>query len=1001
MLAAILVLLTFSSALAAAGSLDPTFGTNGVIITDLGIDSTAAGDIALTIDGKFYISSSAQLDEFNPYAKTQIILRYNSDGSLDHTYGVDGIVPISNVETISGGRFIIQPDGKSLRCGNIGQDFAVIRYNTDGTLDDSFGTNGIGTMPQSGGDITNHCADFAIQPDRKIIVFGTETSQSNYNDWVIGRFNSDGTPDITFGQKVVDHFPAYSRYNYASAVVIQTDGKIMLSGSVYNDYANPYGPQISLARLNNDGTYDTSFGAGSANGTIGMNGTVTTIYSRFYGTDMALQADGKIVVIGYKTTLNDADTEDFAIARFNTDGTLDTAFGTAGFVLTDFGYDDRSNDLVIQKDGRIIVVGRSESWGGVLGAYGFIMARYNTNGTLDTTFGVNGKVIGNFGSNYEFANDAVLQSDGKLLVTGSANHDMLVARYDTGSFGFSKQSPVNGVTGIDPTSVTLSWDAVAPSPQGYGQSYKYCYYTSGGTCNFSSNLYTTHSTLPALKLGTTYYWQVEVVTCMDASCTVKDITPADDGQVWSFTTVFPANVISKQSPANGVTGIDPSNVTLSWDAAGSNPYGQSYKFCYYASGGTCNFSPNIYTTHSALPALAGGTTYYWQVEVITCMDASCTIKDTTPANGGKEWSFTTSFFTVAYDDTDGDWTYSGAWTAVTTTGPYNGTDHRTNDLSATASFTFTGTRFAYLYVIHPSRGRIGVWVDGNLVTTINANGTLKWQATYISPAFAAGTHTVVFKNASSSTGYYIDVDAIKILTTYDDPDAGWTYSGAWAAVTPTGPYNNTDHRTNDLNATASFTFTGTRFIYYYVVHPSRGQIGVWVDGNLVTTINANGTLQWQSTYVSPILAAGTHTVVFKNASSSTGYYIDVDAIKILTTYDDPDAGWTYTGSWTALSSMTGPYNGTDHRTNDLSATASFTFNGTGFVYYYVTHTSRGQIGVWVDGNYVTTINANGTLQYQARYVSPMFASGTHTVVFKNASTSTGYYIDVDAISIVP
>jgi len=965
-LAAVLLMSTFNIAMAAPGSLDPGFGTNGIINTDLGIDSVAAGDIVLTTGGKFYVSSSAQLDEYNLYAKTQIVLRYNSNGSIDPAFGVNGMVPISNVETISGGKSIILPDGKSLRCGNIGQDYAVIRYNADGTLDNSFGTNGIGTIHQSGGDITNHCADLALQPDNKIVVVGTETSQSNYNFIVIGRFNSNGTPDIAFGQRVVDRLPGNSRYNYASAVVVQTDGKIIVSGSVYDDDKVPYGPQISLTRLNNDGTYDTTFGATSTDGIIGMKGTVTTVYSRFYSTNMALQIDGKIVVIGYKTALDDADTEDFAIARFNTDGTLDTAFGDSGFVLTDFGHKDFSKDLVIQKDGRIIVVGRAERWGGNWGDYGFLMARYNTNGSTDKTFGVNGKVIGNFGSNYEFANNAILQPDGKLLVTGSVNHDMLIARYDTGPFGFSKQSPANGATDIYPASVTLTWNAVAPDPNGYGQSYKYCYYASGGSCVFSDNIFTTHATISSLNAGTTYYWQVEVVTCMDAPCNTTDVTPADNGQVWSFTTPLPATTISKQSPANGAIGVKPANVTLNWTVTAPDPfgYGQSFKYCYHTSSEPCIFSANVFTTHYVIPLLATETTYYWQVEVVTCMDVSCTTKNIKTADNNQEWSFTTSPITIS-----GNVGVAGVTLSYT---------------DGTARTVISGADGGYSAPVSP-----------------NWNGTIiPSKACFTFDPLNRSYSSVTVDQTAQDYTYTVTPGCLPGSGLYDDTNSNWVYSGAWTASTPGPAYNSTLHYSMTPGDTASFTFSGTSFALYYTQYSNRGNIQVFMDGSPtpLTTINASGALLWQKTYTSPMFSPGTHTVVFKHGSPS-GSTIDIDAIQVFATYDDTDSNWSYGGTWTA--STPGPaYNSTLHYTMTPGDTASFMFTGTGFTFYYTQYSNRGSIQVFLDGSLtpLTTINASGALLWQKSYTSPTFTSGTHTVVFKHGGPS-GTTIDVDAITI--
>ena len=117
-----------------------------------------------------------------------------------------------------------------------------------------------------------------------------------------------------------------------------------------------------------------------------------------------------------------------------------------------------------------------------------------------------------------------------------------------------------------------------------------------------------------------------------------------------------------------------------------------------------------------------------------------------------------------------------------------------------------------------------------------------------------------------------------------------------------------------------------------------------------------------------------------------------------TIYDNTDAGWTYTGTWTASTGVAGAYNNTFKYTGTTGDKATFTFSGTQFVLIYTQNTNRGNIEVRVDGNLVTTINANGALLFQKTYTSPFYANGTHTVEFKNAG-GPGIYIDIDAIQI--
>ena len=233
-----------------------------------------------------------------------------------------------------------------------------------------------------------------------------------------------------------------------------------------------------------------------------------------------------------------------------------------------------------------------------------------------------------------------------------------------------------------------------------------------------------------------------------------------------------------------------------------------------------------------------------------------------------------------YDDGDTNWVYSSGWTSHTGTGPYNKTDHYIKTVGGTAAFTFTGNGFIFTYVAATNRGKIQVNVDGNPLTTINArSSSTVWQKTYISPAFAPGTHIITFTHAGPANTY-IDIDAIKILNAYDDANPAWTYSPGWLTFAGAGPYNRTDHYTKTVGANASFTFTGTGFTFDYVTAVNRGNITVNVDGNVMATLNGKSTATvWQKTYTSPILSAGAHTVTFTHAGPP-GKYIDVDVIQI-------------------------------------------------------------------------------------------------------------------------
>jgi len=175
---------------------------------------------------------------------------------------------------------------------------------------------------------------------------------------------------------------------------------------------------------------------GSLDNSFGTGGKLTTDFgsSDDLGYSVALQTDGKIVVAGYSGSYPN---DDFALVRYNTDGTLDNTFGTGGKLTTDFGSsDDLGYSVALQTDGKIIVAGRSNN-----GLDDFGLCRYNTNGTLDNTFGTGGKLTTDFGSSDDLGYSVALQTDGKIVVTGGSNGDFALACYN------------NVVTGIEETAI--------------------------------------------------------------------------------------------------------------------------------------------------------------------------------------------------------------------------------------------------------------------------------------------------------------------------------------------------------------------------------------------------------------------------------------------------------------------------------------------------------------------------------------------------------------------
>ncbi len=390
----------------AAGSLDTSgFGAPlGYVTTDFGFSSRGRS-IAIQPDGKIVVVGTA--DDF-------IIARYNPDGSLDTSFDSDGKVTTDFVGFYDGGLdAAIQPDGKLVVAGYAHNgnnfDLALARYNPDGSLDTSF--DGDGKVTTDWGS-DNFGFGVALQADGKLVVTGYAYNGSN-NDFALARYNPDGSLDTSFdgdGKVTTD----WGSDDYGYRVVIQSNGKLVMAGST-----GPYGNRkFALARYNIDGSLDTSFD--------GDGQVVTDFGNDAGGQSIALQADGKIVMAGYAHNVSN---NDFALARYNPDGSLDTSFDGDGKVTTNFGADDYGYDIACQSDGKLVVAGNANS------NNDFALARYNEDGSLDISFGSNGLVTTNL-SDADTIHDIVIQSDGKLVVagytdpSGSYDYDFAVARYN-------------------------------------------------------------------------------------------------------------------------------------------------------------------------------------------------------------------------------------------------------------------------------------------------------------------------------------------------------------------------------------------------------------------------------------------------------------------------------------------------------------------------------------------------------------------------------------------
>jgi uncharacterized delta-60 repeat protein len=403
----------FISAQTLPGTLDPSFGTGGMVTTFFGGDGLNGDEghaIVVQTNGKLVVAGiTTNLDDTTDFG----LARYNSNGTLDGTFGTGGKVKTTFADFDGARALALQSDGKIVAAGytivNSLPNFALARYNSNGTLDATFGVGGM-VITQLGGPA--QVFGVAIQSDGKIVAAGFAHVNADF-DFALARYNSNGTLDTTFGtggkKKTAFGVPSVAQGN---SVTIQRDGKIVVTGlTVVNNLAN-----FALARYNSNGTLDATFGTGGK--------AVTNFGADDRAFSAALQTDGKIVAAGMTGN-------DFALARYNTNGTLDGTFGTGGKVITDFaGANDIALGVAIRSDGKIVAVGRTFAFP----RPAFAVARYNSNGTLDPVFGSGGKTSTSFvGSLGEQAFSVAIQPDGKAVVAGSAvvnlNTQFALARY--------------------------------------------------------------------------------------------------------------------------------------------------------------------------------------------------------------------------------------------------------------------------------------------------------------------------------------------------------------------------------------------------------------------------------------------------------------------------------------------------------------------------------------------------------------------------------------------
>ncbi|MES9950937.1 MAG: Ig-like domain-containing protein, partial [Candidatus Thiodiazotropha sp.] len=383
----------------------PTFDVpNGVVVFANGADDEHSTSAVVQADGKLIVVGEVNND--------YLVIRYNTDGTLDTGFGASGVVTLDLTAVDEANVVTLQADGKILVGGYAGGDWGIVRLNTDGSLDAGFGAGGIALINNQ---TAYNVYDLVVQPDGKILVAGDSDVDS-----AIGRLNADGTLDSSFGTNGItlfDHSGATT--DQGRKIELQSDGSILVASAYFNGSW-----QGDIRRFDSNGAADTSFGS---SGSISFNVNA--------GSDLIVNPDDSFVVT--MTSSN------FILTKWTADGTLDTGFGSGGVATLDMGGTEVATEIARQSDGKYVVSGYSI----ISGSDYITVARFNADGTPDTSFAGTGYVvtdaiIDNVGTEGGLA----IGDDGSIYVTGTraGSADDVVTVSLTSSGAYNTASSLDG-----------------------------------------------------------------------------------------------------------------------------------------------------------------------------------------------------------------------------------------------------------------------------------------------------------------------------------------------------------------------------------------------------------------------------------------------------------------------------------------------------------------------------------------------------------------------------
>lgn len=379
------------------GDLDFSFGTNGKILHPSSIYTDGIQGIAIQSDGKILAVGSKNYLKY-------FVMRLNSDGSIDNTFGQSGIVEDSILGEAYGHDVKVDAMGRILVTGytrhwNAGwlEDLFVARLLQNGSYDNTFGINGkfISYLSQPmAPEKKNAGRRIIILNDGNILIGGTFDYGTSVNpDFAVFKITASGQFDNSFGINGYVYYHV-SGIDALTDIFLQNDGKMLLTGSTFNPVI------VSVIRLNSNGGLDNSFGT---------NGIVLIDFGTpcQSGRSVIQLANGKILLSGSRGSCTSLD---YFITRLESDGQIDNSFGISGFNFFDNGSSEGMRSMALLPDNNIILIGAS--------AENLLMVCYDSLGLINNSFANNGSLVVDYGGNNDAALCSVIQPDGKLLVSG-------------------------------------------------------------------------------------------------------------------------------------------------------------------------------------------------------------------------------------------------------------------------------------------------------------------------------------------------------------------------------------------------------------------------------------------------------------------------------------------------------------------------------------------------------------------------------------------------------